>query len=133
MDPVGGLSSDWPQFLEQFGAASLIFAAFMFLLRWVLKTQDKILDDAKEERKLSQDVMISYQKTLEQMNMQAGELHRQVTEAHAYQRSEHEKMIEGISSICTLSQQHGKCLEQITHNLDEQGKILLRINGDKHD
>ncbi len=117
---------------KNYGFTSLFFIAFMFLLKWVLKTQEKILDTAKEERAYSQMVIQGFLKTIEQMNIQSNEFHRQVTEAHSYQRNEHNKVIEGLSNITAITQKYTSCLENIKCNLEEQYKILLHINEYKH-
>jgi len=131
MDPtaVTTVGIDWVTLIPQVGFGGIIFAAFMFLLKWVLKTQEKILDNSKEERDASQSVIQGYLKALEQMNVQVSDNHKQVTEAHGYQRAEHEKMLQGLDNVCFISEQNAKCLEKIKDNLEEQGKALARING----
>lgn len=124
-------SADWATLIPQIGFGGVIFTAFMFLLKWVLKTQEKILDNSKEERVTSQSVVQGFLKTLEQMNIQFSESHKQTAEAHNYQRTEHDKMLEGLNNVCLVTKQHADCLEKIKDNLDEQGKILVRINGFK--
>lgn len=131
--PVGDI-------ITQFGFAGLIFIAFMFLLKWVLKHQDnilasqlKILDDSKTERANWQTIMIGYQKTIEQTSAQASEFHKQVTEAHNYQREEHAKTLEGLNTLCITVRESKDCLNQIKENLGEQGKVLARINGFKNE
>jgi len=126
-------SVDWLTIISQVGFGGIIFGAFMFLLKWVLKTQEKILDNSKEERATSQSVVQGFLKTLEQINITSNEYHKQSTEAHAYQRAEHEKIMDGLNNVCVTTRQHAECLEKIKQNLDEQGKVLLRINGYKHD
>jgi hypothetical protein len=138
MDPtISALTAanevQWNALIPQLGFGGVIFVAFMFLLKWVLKTQDKVLDNSKEERATSQLVVQGFLKTLEQMNIQSSESHKQVTEAHNYQRAEHEKLMESLSEVCFTSKQNSDCLEKIKNNLDEQGKVLVRINGFKHD
>lgn len=125
--------NEWADLFTQLGFGSIIFVAFMFLLKWVLKTQEKILDNSKEERATSLIVVQGFLKTLEQISIQSNEFHKQVTEAHAYQRNEHEKMLEGLNNLCTNTQQNSICLNKIQDNLQEQGKILSRINGYQHD
>ena len=122
--PVGDI-------ITQFGFAGLIFIAFMFLLKWVLKTQEKILTDAKEERASWQTVMNNFQKNIETTSVQASEFHKQVTEAHSYQREEHNKILEGLNNVCNGIKGHTDCLDKMKENLEEQGKTLARINGYK--
>lgn len=115
--------------LTQFGIAGLLFVAFMFLLKWVLKTQDKILADAKEERTTWQNVISNYQAAITQISVQSSEFHKQVSDAHTFQRGEHEKIINGLNTVCINAQKHTDVLDQIKENLEEQGQVLLRING----
>lgn len=127
------VATEWATLIPQVGFGGIIFVAFMFLLRWVLKTQEIILTNAKDERAASQIVIQGYLKVLEQMSIQSNEFHKQVTEAHNYQRNEHEKMLEGLNNVCITTQQHRECLEKIKSNLEEQGKVLVRINGLRHE
>ena len=134
MDPTTAIQAthvDWGTVISQLGFGGVIFAAFMVLLRWVLRTQEKILDSSREERVTAQLVNHGYLKSIEQMNIQSSEFHKQVTDAHTFQRSEHEKMLEGLNKVCIINQQHSDCLEKVKENLEEQGKALLRINGFK--
>jgi len=135
MDPVTTISNgtELMKIIPQLGVGGLFFVAFMFLLKWVLKTQEKILDSSKEERCTSQTVIQGFLKILEQMSMQITENQKQVTEAHNYQRAEHQKMIEELNMICLISQQHENCLEKVKDNLEEQGRVLARINGLKRE
>ena len=121
-----------PEIITQFGFAGLIFVAFMFLLKWVLRTQETVLADAKEERASWQTIMSNYQRSLEATSIQAAEFHKQVTEAHGYQREEHGKVLEGLSKLCVVAQTNSDCLTKIKDNLAEQGQALARINGFKH-
>ena len=123
----------WNALIPQLGFGGVIFVAFMFLLKWVLKTQDKVLDNSKEERVTNQLVVQGFLKQLEQMNIQSSESHKQTTEAHNYQRGEHEKFMDEMSNVIFMTKQNSDCLIKIKDNLDEQGKVLLRINGYKHD
>jgi len=137
MDPsmtttVSNAAVEWGTLIPQLGFGGVVFVAFMFLLKWVLKTQEKILDNSKQERDTSQSVVQGFLKTLEQMNIQFNESHKQVTEAHNYQRSEHEKMIESLNNVCMYTKQNSDCLEKIKDNLEEQGRVLVRINGTKN-
>lgn len=133
MDPTSTniVNNEIGVLIHQLGFGGLIFTAFMFLLKWVLKTQEKILDNAREERVSAQKVNEGYLKTIEQINIQSGEFHKQVTEAHNYQRTEHEKILEGLNKACLMNQQYGDCLEKIKDSLVEQGRVMARINGYK--
>jgi len=127
------LSQEWTILIPQLGFGGVIFTAFMFLLKWVLKTQEKILDNSKEERVGTHLVQQGFLKTLEQLNIQSCEFHKQVQDSHSFQRSEHDKMLDGLNNICIVTKQHAECLDKIQRNLDEQGRVLVRINGYKHE
>jgi len=94
----------------QFGFAGLITALFFFLLRWVLKTQSEILKTAKEEREQWRKTIIEERaKWEESMNMinKAMEKHTQGvdylaqtnSEAHKFQKLEHERLIDTTKEI----------------------------------
>lgn len=117
--------------ITQFGFSGLIFAAFMVLLKWVLKQQEKILENAKEERITSQKMIQSFQISIEQLSTSNKESHSAMAEANKYQREEHIKMMEGLNDICNVSSSNAKCVEKVKENLEEQGRILTRINGYK--
>ena len=69
--------------LSNFGVAGLIFAAFMVLLRWVLKQQAKLLDDAKEERQIWQKMVDAQKDALITHTHAAREYHNSVREANS--------------------------------------------------
>lgn len=124
---------EWSTLIPQLGVRGIFFLSFMFLLKWFLKSHEKLLDNSKEERANYQTAIQGFLKSLEQMNILSNEYHKQTTEAHNYQRVEHEKIIDGLNTVISNSKSQGECLERIKSNLDEQGKVLVRINGYKHD
>lgn len=75
------------------------FAAFFFLLKWVLKASEKMLERMHEQEMKSWQVMEGYQKALNEHTSQAKEFHNAVQEAHKYQREEHKQMIETLGRI----------------------------------
>ena len=92
-----------------FGFGILIFIAFMFLLKWVLKQQDRILKNAEEERKVWQTLTSAFQSSIAESNQRAQANHEQNVEAHKYQREEHQKMINQLDGITlTLVRLNGK-------------------------
>lgn len=127
-----------PNILTQFGVAGLIFLAFMFLLKWVLKTQDriienqvKVLEAADRERIAWQLVISTLKDSIIQYNTNLTERAIEFREAGKVAREQHNKQLEQhqlqIDALDTLN----KVLEQCRNNLEEQGKVLARING-KH-
>jgi len=126
-------SLEWSILIPQLGVGGIFFLSFMFLLKWFLKSHEKLLDSSKEERANYQTAIQGFLKSLEQINILSNEYHKQTTEAHNYQRTEHEKIIDGLNTVISNSKSQGECLEKIKSNLDEQGKVLVRINGYKHD
>lgn len=93
--------------LGKYGIGGLMMIVLCFIsyliIKHILKQSDKILDSAMTAQK-------EWQRAIDEHTAQAKSFHDQVTEAHRYQKQEHEKMIE---------------------NLGEQAKVLARINGYK--
>lgn len=85
------------------GAFMFMATISFFLIKWALRQQDKILDmaDKNTER---------WQKALDDHTSQAKDFHKEVKDAHMYQRQEHEKIT--------------SCLTQVE-------KVLGRMNGYK--
>jgi len=106
-------------------AIALIYVLYL-VVKHVLKSQDKILDMATVQNE-------GWQKAITEHTAQSKQFHDSVVEAHKYQRDEHKeangKLIE--QSVTTANML--KLIEKISTNLDEQGKILLRINGYTHE
>lgn len=82
-----------------YGPSAGIFVVFIILLRWVLKQQEGIIKQAKEERE-------SWRKTIDRINdtlqqrMDAGrEFHSSVKEDHKQARKEHNKILDGLTEI----------------------------------
>ncbi len=96
-----------------FGAVcmgAVLFASWK-LLNWGKGIVDNAMAQLERERDRSADVYNKLSKAIDEHTSQAREFHMEVRNAHGYQREEHNKMIQ---------------------NLDEQYKVLLRINGEKH-
>ncbi len=91
-------------------AGSITILLFL-VVKWTLQTTKEILRQAEKERECWRGTIDAINKTIDNHNSRAQEFHSSVQEAHKYQRDEHEKMIK---------------------NLDEQYKVLLRINGEKY-
>ena len=96
-----------------FGAVSLaaVLIACWKLLSWGKAIVDNAMAQLERERERSSEVYGKLAKAIDEHSAQAREFHMEVRNAHGYQREEHKKMIE---------------------NLDEQAKVLLRINGERH-
>lgn len=103
---------NWLTLFKEFGLIGVIFGAIFtllfFIVKWTLSTTKDILNQAASERKVWQEIVVKLNSTMDNQVLRAQEFYNQTNEAHKYQRSEHEKMID---------------------NLQEQGKVLARING----
>lgn len=93
--------------LGKYGIGALVIVVLcvisFLIIKHILTQSDKILDSAMQ-------VNEKWQKAIDEHTAQAREFSTAVNTAHEFQRKEHEKMIA---------------------NLDEQAKILVRINGYK--
>lgn len=122
--------------ITQFGLAGLMFMAFMFLLKWVLKTQDKILTTAEKERDASLFLIKSFQQAIDRTNELTTEQLKVSVSAIADAKREHEKIINTTDLNCNNIKESRdearKEHERILAIADEQLKILVRINGFKH-
>jgi peptidoglycan hydrolase CwlO-like protein len=101
--------------VTQLGFGVLIFVALMVLLRWVLRQQEKILDNAREERQNWQNIVSKFRDEIEKHTANAKEFHNQVKEAHKYQREEHKE-------ICTMC-------NHISTGIKEAVILLKAMNG----
>ena len=122
--------------ITQFGFAGLIFIAFMFLLKWVLKHQDnilinqiKILDDAKLERVAWQTLFSSLKDCITSHVESTKADILQFKEADRFQREEHDKMLEQHQNMIDTLVNINQALQKCQANLEEQGKTLARLNG----
>lgn len=127
----------------QFGFAGLIFLAFMFLLRTTLKLKEKILNDAKEERIQWVALIQQFQKTLDTQGSDYRQYMLTITGAFNRFQDDHKTMFEIMEQCCLglkelrkqfddacINRQHEH--ERMIDILDEQQKVLARINGYKH-
>lgn len=103
---------DW----TQWGIAGAVIAVLFFILWriliWVMKWVDKQAEQHAAERKIWQETQVKTNATLDRICSNIERHDEKAEERGKYVRAEHEKMIE---------------------NLEEQGKVLLRINGYKHE
>ena len=86
--------------------AMLVFTAFFFLLKWVLKVSSDQLIAMAEERKSWLEAQRSFNEQLHclqeqsKMNMIASQaFYETVNEAHKFQREEHREMIQILGRI----------------------------------
>lgn len=93
-----------------------------FIIRHMLCQSDKIL-------KMAMDMNEKWQKVIGEHTSQNKSSQERADEAHRYQREEHREMITTLTNINSDAQVKQKALEKICDNLDEQGKVLARMNG----
>ena len=94
---------------EKFGLGGILAwsgtVLLFFIVRWVLKTMDKLIDRSDEQQQRSMTVLNQH---LESMNS----FHAENRSAHEFQRKEHEGQIASLREI---------------------EKALIRMNGHKPD
>ena len=73
--------------------AIAIFLAFIFLLKWVLKNNEKNEERMHARELKSWEVSGAHQKAIQDHTAQAKSFHQQVQDAHKYQREEHKEMV----------------------------------------
>jgi hypothetical protein len=105
---------EWVRIFEQYGLVGLVIGILFFMAWrrdiWIMAFVKEQRDQMAKERECWQEKYDKIDYSMKQHNEQAREFHQTVNNAHDYQRREHEKMIQ---------------------NLEEQYKVLLRINGEK--
>jgi methyl-accepting chemotaxis protein len=145
----------------------LAFALLVYVMVRVLGHQDSIVKQASKERegwletlKLEREQFVSVlgdiSKNFEAHSSRAKEFHRQIRDAHAFQREEHIKMIENLNQMTVkihegngevrnaieqmkiITEQRSKentqllsTLEKMNKNCTEHGLLLARLNGKK--
>ena len=101
--------------ISQLGFGAVAMGAILYaawkLLQWGKEIVDNAMKQVESERIRSAEIYTKFAAAIDEHTAQAREFHIEVRNVHQYQREEHCKMIE---------------------NLEEQGKVLLRINGEKH-
>lgn len=101
--------------LAKYGFGGIIFFVLVMFIRWVLKQQERILDDAKAERQGWQCVVKNITREIEAHTNHAKEFQNHVKEAHRYQREEHKE-------ICTMC-------NHISTGIKEAVILLKTMNG----
>ena len=109
------LDPNFVKLFAQWGFGGVIFLVLVLLIKWILRQQEKILEDAKEERAQWQDIVEKFSKEIENHTLSAKEFHDQVKEAHRYQREEHKE-------ICTMC-------NHISTGIQEAVILLKAMNG----
>jgi HSP90 family molecular chaperone len=100
---------DLPLFRD-IGIVAVVAMPLFFLIKWIAEEFKADLKRSADERAKWQEIINGFQRELQAHTLNAASFHEQVTEAHRFQREEHEKL---------MSQ------------MDEVSKTLLRINGYK--
>lgn len=83
----------------QFGMAGIIFFGFLYVLKWVFSTTDKILIAMNEERKCAQETLKQFAENIKENSQASKDFHTEVRDAHKYQRDEHKEMTEILGRI----------------------------------
>jgi uncharacterized coiled-coil DUF342 family protein len=142
MDPTGIMKS-----ISEFGFTTVAMAAIIFaawkLLNWGKSIVDNAMQQVETERARSAEVFFKLSAAIDEHTTQAKEFHMDVKNAHNYQRDEHSKIMTSCIAICDElrraaekmsyeTTQRQKEHEKMIFNLEEQAKVLLRINGERH-
>ena len=113
-------TSFWAKFME-YGLAGTVIAGLFFvlwrMLIWVMKWVDKQAEQHNSERLSWLKVLEGLNRSIELHNQGSIEARKAAEEAHRYQKDEHEKLADGMSTVCS--------------SLRETEKALGRINGYK--
>ena len=88
----------WDVFLK-FGMEGMLFGGFLLVLKWVFKVNHQILGDMSLERKMNQEVQAAFSENIKDITATNQTFHKQVDEAHKYQREEHKEMIKSLGRI----------------------------------
>lgn len=104
---------DWAKFGE-FGLSGLMIGAIIlllwFIVKWVLEHTKELLAQQAKERECWATIIEKHNEALQKIVSSIDKHDEKAEERGRYVRSEHEKMMS---------------------NLEEQGKVLARINGFK--
>lgn len=106
-----------------FGIAGILL--LFFIVKHVLRQQEKILDMATVQNN-------NWQKSLDEHTSQAKAFHEQVAEAHKYQREEHSECHKNIGNICssisTMDEKDKLFRSYVTENLEVRRKQQEKIS-----
>lgn len=127
----------------KYGIGALVILVLCFIsykiIKHLLMQSDRILESSI----IAQE---KWQKAIDDHTIQAREFHQQVSDAHKFQREEHNVMMKSLEENCraivefrlnieNFNKDHEasqRISQKICDNLDEQKAILVRINGFKH-
>ena len=102
---------------QQFGLLGLISGSIIlilfFVIRWVLNTTNKIIENNNAEREKWFGIFSSISASVNNQNNAIIEFRKQVEQAHGYQKEEHEKLIEQAGTICSSLKQTELALGRI--------------------
>lgn len=106
---------DWARF-DEYGLIGIVVGVLFFILWriivWTMAFVDKITVQQAKEREAWQLVIEGIKTSMDLHNQQSITAHQSIKDGQAYQRAEHEKMINSLNEITVT---------------------LGRINGFKHD
>ena len=144
--------------VSEYGLGVSIFLLLVYVIKKAIDLIFKSIDLGNKEREKWQNIINSHADYLTKLQGELIEFRNQNSEAHKYQRDEHFKIIDLSNKLCSelekISEnseryhesmvteqdyrrtEHTRIIDivdnKIVPQLDEQYKILLRINGEKH-
>lgn len=89
------LKSVW----TQYGMAGLMAILLFFVLRWVMKREKEISDQAIARELSMTEIINGQRKALEDHTLHAKDYHNEHRTAHEFQRKEHGMMITDLKEI----------------------------------
>ena len=113
----------------------IIVALLVFVLKWIFKTMNGIIESASEERVAFIDTINRIGDSVKAHTERAAFFHKQVQDAHTYQREEHQKMIRSLQSSCSMLEVMNEDMKENRRNINEEHRGMIetlgRINGYK--
>ncbi len=83
----------------QFGMSGIIFFGFLCVLKWVFDINKKLLDDMAQERLCHQEMLKGFAENIKENSQSSKDFHKEVKDAHNFQREEHREMITILGRI----------------------------------
>ena len=111
---------------------SIIFMSWK-LLQWGKQIVDGVLVQMAKQNEAWQATVDRATSALDEHSRTAGIFHNGVVDAHKYQREEHKEANDKLTKQGVVADNMLKLIEKISINLDEQSKVLSRINGYTHE
>jgi C4-dicarboxylate-specific signal transduction histidine kinase len=94
---------EWAKVISELGLgaalALMMFIAFFFLLKWVLKASSEQLQIMAEERKAWREMQGEFSDRIRDLQEGSRAFHTEVRDAHKFQRDEHREMISCLGRI----------------------------------